>query len=96
MYHVKHLRKVNYDKINKDKTWAQVISLRNRRKIPVCRDCYFNVIQINKYEAVPLKEKPIDKMCDNTMVNVESYVHKNRLIVNYAKSLLKRGLIKEK
>lgn len=91
MHHVKHVRKQKYSKINKEKTWEQIMGIRNRRQIPVCRNCHRNVIHAGRYGGRPLKEMSIDKMYDNRIINSESYIHKGKTDVNYKKTLEEKG-----
>lgn len=44
MHHIKHIRKILYSKIPKNKPHLNIMALRNRKQIPVCRECHMNVI----------------------------------------------------
>ena len=53
------------------------MSLRNRKQIPVCKDCHINVIHGGRYTG-PCLNKLInidEKLADNRILHVESYVH---------------------
>lgn len=89
MHHLKQLRKINYN--NLKKTWEQVMGLRNRKQIPVCANCHINIIHKGKYGDKPLKDLSIDRMYDNRLINIETYIHKGNPDVNYKKSLLGKG-----
>jgi len=91
MHHVKHVRKVKYNTIDKEKTWDQIMGLRNRKQIPVCRSCHMEYIHKGKYYGTPLKDQSIEKMHDNRIINVESYVHKGKKHTDYMKSLIQKG-----
>lgn len=91
MRHVKHVRKVKYSDIKKDKTWQQVMGLRNRKQIPVCRSCHMTIIDKGLYDGGPMKEMSINKMYDNKIVNSECFVHKGKANVDYRKSLIENG-----
>lgn len=62
MHHVKYVRKTKYVEIKKTKTWQQVMGLRNKRQIPVCRFCHRNVIHAGKYQGTPLNTLGIDRL----------------------------------
>lgn len=88
MHHVKHVRKTKYGSYE-NQTWKQIMGLRNRRQIPVCRDCHMNIIHAGKYQGSPLNY--ISKMYDNRIINIESYIHKGDQNTNYKKSLIQKG-----
>lgn len=96
MHHIKHVRRTKYINIKKEKTWEQVMGLRNRRQMPVCRSCHMNIIHKGNYGGRPLNSMTIDKMYDNRIINVESYIHKGELGENCKKSLLEKGWTVEK
>lgn len=98
MHHVKHVRKVKYNTIKKERTWEQVMGLRNRRQIPVCRDCHINIIHKGKYRGQNLRNLSLDKLYDNRIINIESYVHTGDPDKDYSKSMEEKGwtIIKEK
>lgn len=78
MHHIKHARKTKYTE--KENTWEQVMGLRNRRQMPVCRFCH------------SLTEFTINKLYDNRIVNSESYIHKAASEeIDYKKTLLQKG-----
>nr|YP_010700507.1 putative group II intron reverse transcriptase/maturase mat7 [Strombomonas costata]WCH63646.1 putative group II intron reverse transcriptase/maturase mat7 [Strombomonas costata] len=90
MHHENHVRKTSYKNIKQTKTWQQVMGLRNRRQIPVCRNCHRNIIHKGKYQGEPLKSKAIE-MYDNRIVNIESYIHPGDPEKNYKKTLQQKG-----
>lgn len=75
MHHIKHIRKTAYKKF-KNRSFLQVMSLRNRKQIPVCKNCHINVIHGGRYTGPCLNNLiSIDqKLIDNRILHVESFV----------------------
>ena len=57
-----HVGKLKYIELKKDKTWDQIMGLRNRRQIFVCRECYRNTIYAGKYGDISLRAISIERM----------------------------------
>ena len=91
MHYIKHVRKNKYSDIDKQKTWEQVMVLRNRKQIPVCRNCHMNIIHKGSYGGSALHTMSIEKMFNNRIINIENYIHKGDLNINYNKSLSEKG-----
>jgi hypothetical protein len=51
MHHLRHIRKRSYALIPGDKSYEQVMSLRNRKQIPVCAYCHREVIHKGEYSG---------------------------------------------
>lgn len=98
MHHVKHVRKTKYNKIKVENTWEQMMGLRNRRQIPVCRNCHMNIIHKGIYGGTTLKNLGIERLYDNRILNIESYVHKGKPDKDYSKTLKEKGwsILKDK
>lgn len=93
MHHIKHVRMSAYKLL--DKNFLQVLSLRNRKSIPVCRYCHIYKIHAGKYTGEKLN-KLINinpTIVDNRIVNIESYVKPGEEY--YAKSLTEKGWKKQ-
>lgn len=92
IHHIKHAAKNRYNKINSEHTWEQVLGLKNRRQIPVCRSCHINVIHGGKNlnTFVPVK------MYDNRVLVIESHIHKGDPDNKYKKTLAQKGWKKDK
>ncbi len=95
MHHIKHIRKVLYSKIPKDKPFLNIMALRNRKQIPVCRDCHMNYIHRGQYTGANLKSlvfPGIDtrKGFDNRLINLENFMTPSKEEF-FAKSLDEKG-----
>jgi nicotine oxidoreductase len=80
MHHIKHIRKVLYSKFPKDKPHLNIMALRNRKQIPVCRECHMNVIHKGRYTGANLKTllpvgNETKKGYDNRLINIENYIN---------------------
>ena len=69
MHHIRHIRKSNVTEISPIDSVTRMQSLRNRKQIPVCRDCHMNKIHSGLY-----KEPPLKKLYDNRIVNSENSI----------------------
>lgn len=79
MHHIKHVRKKRYDLIDKEKTWEQAMSIKNRKQIPVCRECHMNLIHRGKYGGTKLSYICPKIMYDNRIITIESHINKGKL-----------------
>lgn len=95
MHHIKHVRKNRYDLIDGDLTWFQTMSLRNRKQIPVCRECHINIIHKGKYGGTKLSVFTPKVMYDNRIITIESHLNREALngiqMERYSKTLLDKG-----
>lgn len=73
MHHINHIRKTKITMISPIDSVKRMMFLRNRRQIPVCRDCHMNKIHSGKYTGPPLR-----KLYDNRIINSENYITINR------------------
>lgn len=90
MHHIKHVRKGAYHLIPQVKTWAQVMALRNRKQIPVCRYCHTHRIHAGKYNGKALISlNPVRKLFDNRIVHIESFVKLGKEY--FSQSLFEKG-----
>jgi retron-type reverse transcriptase len=89
MHHIRHIRKSPYSKLE-NKSFLQVMSLRNRKSIPICRNCHINVIHKGKYSGEALSNLMTRKtLTDNRIVHIESFIKTGKEY--YAKSLEEKG-----
>jgi hypothetical protein len=90
MHPIKHIRKNPYREIEQ-KAFHQVMSLRNRKQIPVCEKCHMEVIHQGKYSGPALNAlvNYNTKLVDNRIIHVDSFVKPG--IEYYGKSLEERG-----
>lgn len=100
MHHIKHIRKILYSEIPDDKPWLNIMALRNRRQIPVCRECHMNVIHRGTYTGANLKtlhNPPIHtkRGYDNRLINIENYVTPSRKEF-YSRNLAEKGWVEVK
>jgi hypothetical protein len=99
MHHIKHIRKVLYSTIPSDKPYLKVMALRNRKQIPVCRECHMNVIHKGTYSGANLKTLLIPgihtiKGYDNRLINLEGFLKRSPTPSGseyYAASLEEKG-----
>lgn len=93
MHHIKHVRKRAYSLIPREATWQQVLALRNRKQLPVCKSCH-DRIHAGSYSGQSLIElTPIKKLIDNRIVHVESFVKLGKEY--HSKDLIERGWVLE-
>jgi hypothetical protein len=97
MHHLKHIRKQKYDLIPETQSWVKVMWLRNRKQIPVCKECHLNIIHQGKYGGTKLSSFAPKILYDNRLISLESHIHKGKN-KDYTKSLEKKGwkIIQEK
>lgn len=90
MHHIKHIRKTAYRDLSQV-NWLKMLSLRNRKQIPVCRYCHRYVIHGAEYQGPPLRKliRFNDKLVDNRVIHIESYVKPGREY--FSKPLESRG-----
>jgi len=69
MHHIKHVRKSSFTLIDGRDTVARMQFLRNRRQVPLCRNCHLNKVHAGKYSGPPLR-----KLFDNRIISSENYV----------------------
>jgi hypothetical protein len=94
MHHIRHVRKTPFSELPNVKPWLKVMSLRNRKQIPVCRDCHMKKIHKGTYFGANLKTlRPIYEETyrgfDNRLINIESYLNPGNKI--YSKTLEDKG-----
>jgi len=89
-HHVKHVRKRAYCLIPDDISYQKIMVLRNRKQIPLCKECHIKLVHSGKYDGEKLINlSPIKKLSDNRVLHVESFVHPG--IEHYSKPLTERG-----
>jgi retron-type reverse transcriptase len=96
MHHIKHVRKRTYKSISNDEPWAQVMGLKNRNQITVCKNCHRNLIHKGKNCGTRLKDLIPTIMYDNRLITIESHIHKGDNNINYKKSMEEKGWKKHK
>lgn len=87
MHHLNHVKKNKYNLIDKEKTWEKMMHLRNRKQIPVCKDCHTNLIHKGRYGGTKLSYFHPKIMYDNRLISIESNfknpnINKEKLISN--------------
>jgi hypothetical protein len=91
MHHIKHIRKSPYSEL-KQKTYLQSMSLRNRKSIPVCRECHRKK-KSTIYSGPPLNSLLERKtLMDLRGISSEQFIHKNNEEF-FGKSLEEKGWI---
>lgn len=74
-HHISHIRKTGYVLIPEKRAYQRIMSLRNRKQIPLCFNCHRNVVHTGKYSGPSLGSLAPTKTMDNRILQVESYVH---------------------
>jgi len=88
MHHIKSIRKSSYTNLEAI-TFLQMMSLRNRKQIPVCHECHRDKIHGGKYSGPALRTLLSKKLVDNRILHIESYVKPGQEY--YVKSLSEKG-----
>lgn len=100
MHHIKNVKKNRYDLIDKEMTWKQAMYIRNRKQIPVCKECHINLIHGGRYSGGTKYSYMAPKiMYDNRIITIEGHINKRVLNgdkVSFSKTLEEKGWIKEK
>jgi len=75
MHHIRHVRRTAYRDLSQA-NWLRMLSLRNRKQIPVCHYCHRYVIHGSKYQGPPLRQliRFDDRLVENRVIHVESFV----------------------
>ena len=73
MHHVKHIRKNNWSEISETNFVQQLQFIRNRKQIPVCKQCHLN-IHNGKYNGTKLDTLLKKNISDIRISNIESYI----------------------
>lgn len=94
MHHIKHVRKTKYSLIPKPDTLRRLMSLRNRRQVPLCRTCHMEV-HSGKGNVTFNCKNPVIPLFDNRILDSERYIHKCSPYVfeslPFKESLLEKG-----
>jgi len=90
MHHIRHVRKTAYRDLSQV-NWLRMLSLRNRKQIPVCRHCHRYVIHGAKYQGPPLRRLVHfdDRLVDNRVIHIESFIKPGQEY--FSKPLEERG-----
>lgn len=88
-HHIKHIRKTAFELLPDSMPYQKVMALRNRKQIPLCAQCHRNLVHAGQYSGNALLKLVPQKLMDNRIVHVESFVHPG---VEYnSKSLEEKG-----
>lgn len=79
MHHIRHIRKTAYRDKEK-RSFLQVMALKNRKQIPVFKNCHIKVIHGGRYTGPCLKDliKINLNLVDNRIVHAENFVQPGR------------------
>lgn len=90
MHHIRHIRKKAFSDL-KEANFLKMMSLRNRKQIPVCRHCHMHVIHSGDYKGGRLEDKVrVNRnLVDNRIIHIESYVKPGKEY--FSKTLPERG-----
>lgn len=70
IHHIKAIRKTPYYKFKN--YWQMVMSHKNRKQIPICRECHIKIVHAGKYDKINLKDLIPVKLYDNRTVTLQS------------------------
>lgn len=90
MHHVKHVRKNKFSLIPVHEIWTKTMSIRNRKQIPVCRECHMKVIHGGQYAMFSLRTGFRNTIFTTQVWDVSTYVKKSKKKF-YAKTLEEKG-----
>jgi hypothetical protein len=89
-HHIRHIRKRAYSLIPDTDSYQRIMSLRNRKQIPLCSDCHLKLVHGGKYDGPKLITlAPTVKTVDNRILHVSRFVKPG--VVYHAKSLEEKG-----
>jgi hypothetical protein len=90
MHHIRHIRKTAYRDLSQV-NWLRMLSLRNRKQIPVCSHCHRYVIHGAKYQRPPFRHLVHfdNRLVDNRVIHIESYIKPGQEY--FSKPLEERG-----
>jgi len=77
-YHIRHIRKRTYTLIDENTSYKKIMALRNRKQIPICKDCHLKLIHPGKYTGPKLMHLASVKTIDNRILHIESFVKPGR------------------
>lgn len=91
MHHLNHVRKSKYNLIDDEKTWYKAMFIRNRKQMPICKECHMTLIHKGKYGGDKLSYIAPKVMYDNRIITIESHLRKHTSNMFSSKTLLERG-----
>lgn len=91
MHHIRAIRKRKYTLIPEENFWEKGMALRNRKQIPVCKECHIHVIHKGNYTGSKLGALIPKVMYENRLVTIESSIHRGRPETIYYKTLEDKG-----
>lgn len=74
MHHLKHIKKTRYELIPEANFWEKVMSNKNRKQIPVCRECHMNLIHKGRYGGTNLKYLAPMVMYDDRLITISAHI----------------------
>lgn len=89
-HHIRHIRKRAYSLIDENTPYKKILALRNRRQIPLCKDCHLKLVHPGKYQGPALIKLAPEKTIDNRIVNIESFIKPGNKEY-HSKELTERG-----
>lgn len=97
MHHIKAIRKQKYSLIPKVDTIQRLLSLRNRKQVPLCQICHNKVHSNKNNTKIDLKSTVIPaldkKLFDNRIIDSERFIHKGKVYQSlpFVENLLDKG-----
>lgn len=89
-HHIRHIRKRSFSLIPNSESYQRIMSLRNRKQIPLCEICHISLVHGGKYNGPKLITlAPARKLVDNRILHVESFVHPGS--EHFAATLAEKG-----
>ena len=100
MHHVRRIRGNKYSLIPPANIIQKLMSLRNRKQLPLCLKCH-TAVHHQDMDVSHLKKQAVfiyDRLYDNRMVDIESKIHKgiDHVSLPYPYSFIEKGSLKWK
>jgi retron-type reverse transcriptase len=89
MHHIRHVRKQKYSRL--EQNYEKIMSLRNRKQIPLCRKCHMNLIHSGKYTGVALSSILPRTLLDNNILTLETKISTLPINAIFTKGPLEKG-----
>jgi hypothetical protein len=96
-HHLRHIRNRAFSLINENTPYKKILSLRNRKQLPLCKDCHQKLVHPGKYQGPALLSLKPQKTVDNRIIHINNWIKPGTKIY-FGKELEDRGwkLLKDK
>jgi hypothetical protein len=92
MHHIKHIRKSKYSLIPKQDRLKKMMSLRNRKQVPICSLCHKKIHDGTNEKKINLF-LPIKPLFDNRIIDNERFIHPGEVYQSlpFIENLIEKG-----